>query len=227
MQPSQKLLTPEAFADGKLKSILIGEPEDVEDVCFLLNSEEPRELCSELQKLVNAWQKSGPNLAKMLRDDGALESRVKHGRTLLAPTRTGKGHLLWLPNPPNFDPSSWKDIALTHFMDLIVNPQWHKLGGPCERCGKYYVKKTARQKKYCSRGCGSKRTATDATRQRREVEHAEKLSRAQEATDRWPRVRTRFSWKEWVSAQTSITVKWLTRAVNSGNLRAPGKKSAQ
>lgn len=223
MRLNEKPLTPESFAAGKLKSVLIGQPEDLEGICFLLNSKEPQELCSELRRLVDAWQRSGPNLAKMLNDDGVLETRVKHGRTLLAPTRTGKGHLLWLPNPPGFNVGSWKDHALTHFMDLIVNPQWHKLGGPCQRCGRYYAKKTARQKKYCSRRCGSENTAVATTRRRREDEHAHKLHRAQLATDRWPTICTRLPWKQWVSAQTNITVKWLTRAVNRGELRELAK----
>lgn len=211
-----------AISAGKLRSVLIGQPEDLQSICYLLNSQEPQELCSELRSLVKAWQKSGPNLVKLLKGDGVLADRVQHGRTLLCPTRTGKGHLLWLPAPRDFNPLSWKHQALAHFMDLIVNPQWHKLGGPCERCGKYYVKKTARQKAYCSRRCGSVNTAMASTRRKREEQRADKMRRAQAAADNWAKVRTRQPWKRWVSMQTKITVKWLTRAVNRGDLRAPG-----
>jgi hypothetical protein len=210
-----------AISAGKLRSVLIGQPDDLRSICYLLNSQEPQELCRELRRLVTAWQKSGPNLAEMLGVDRALEARVKHGRTLLVPTRTGKGHLLWLPSPAGFDASSWKDQALAHFMDLIVNPQWHKLGGPCARCGKYYVKKTARQKAYCSRRCGSMNTAMASTKRKREEERSDKMRRAQAAADKWAPTGTRQPWKRWVSMQTEITVKWLTRAVNRGDLRSP------
>ena len=46
---------------------------------------------------------------------------------------------------------------------------------------------------------------------------------AQDAANRWVKVRTRDSWKEWVSTQTKLTVKWLTRAVNRGDLKTPIK----
>lgn len=216
----------ESLSDGKVKSVLIGQPEDLGGICELLNRQEPSELCTELRRLVKAWQMSGPNLAEMFKDDTILAARTKHGRTLLVPTRTGKAHLHWRPNPPDFNPRSWKDHALTHFMDLIVNPRWHMLGGPCARCGKYYVKKTARQKAYCSRRCGSVATAAATTRKRREEAHAEKVREAQAAVDELTKIRTRLPWKHWVSARTKVTVKWLTRAVNRGELRMPVKYQA-
>lgn len=160
----------------------------------------------------------------MLEHDKLLAAHVRHGRTILIPTNTGRGHLLWLPTLPNFHVHSWKHQALAHFMDLIVNPQWHKLGGPCERCRKYYVKKTFRQKTYCSRRCGSVMTAAITTRKRREDQRTHKLWRAQEAANGWTTIPTRNPWKVWVSARTGITVKWLTRAANRGDLREPLKR---
>jgi hypothetical protein len=162
-------------------------------------------------------------LVKLLSDDEGLAARVKHGRTRLLPTDTGKGHLLWLPNPPGLNTGFWNEQALAHFMDLIVNPQWHKLGGPCYRCGIFYVKKTSRQKVYCSRRCGATRTAAAVTRKRREKERAQNLRRAQEAASHWATDRTRVPWKQWVSSETKITVKWLTHAVNRGDLGVPVK----
>jgi hypothetical protein len=223
MRKIKKPLTLESFTAGKLKSVLIGQPDDLENICYLLNGKEPQELGSELLKLVETWQKSGPNLGKMLRDNKILAARVRHGRTLLAPTNTGKGHLLWLPTPRGLDPHSWKGLALAHFMDLIVNPRWHKLGGPCQRCDKFYVKKTSRQKKYCSRRCGSATTAVATTRLRRLEERSRKVHLAQDAANRWVKVRTRDSWKDWVSTQTKLTAKWLTRAANRGDLKTPMK----
>ena len=95
--------------------------------------------------------------------------------------------------------------------------------GHVTACGIFYVKKTSRQKVYCSRRCGATRTAAAVTRKRREKERAQNLRRAQEAASHWATDRTRVPWKQWVSNKTEITVKWLTRAVNRGDLGVPVK----
>jgi hypothetical protein len=179
------------------------------------------EMHLELKRLVTVWVQSGPNLRKMFDEDPELKRRTMHGRTLLIPTRTGRGHLSWLPDPPGLDPYSQKDQALMHFMDLIANPEWELLGGPCARCGKYYLKKTKRQKAYCSRTCGAAATAIPATKKRRELEHAAKISRAQRSIAKWSESKRSMKWKEWVSNKTKYTVKWLTRAANNGQLKPP------
>jgi hypothetical protein len=43
------------------------------------------------------------------------------------------------------------------------------------RCDKFYVKKTKRQKTYCSRACGTFSTALLAPQKRREAAYAKKL----------------------------------------------------
>ncbi len=103
-----KLLTPESFSASKLRSVLIAQPEKLESTCHVLNIVEPSELRIELRKLVKAWQESGPNLTKMLDADKALAHRAERGVTRLVPTNSGKGHLLWLPTAPGFNPLSWK-----------------------------------------------------------------------------------------------------------------------
>jgi len=222
MNTKARLPSAQLFSKGRLKAVLIGQPDDLHGVCDLLNSEKtPPELSAEFRRLVMLWMESGPNLAKMLKADEALAARTKHGRTLLVPTQSGKGHLMWFPNPVGYNASSWKDQALCHFMDLIVNPHCHRLGGPCARCNKYYVKNTARQKKYCSRRCGSMLTAKIHTREKRDSEHSEKLHNAQSAANKWTTMKTAMTWKKWVSMRTNISVRWLSRAVNRGELREP------
>jgi hypothetical protein len=208
------------------KSVLLLEPsvDDLKSTCYVLNTKEPARLCSELRRLVKAWLESGPDLKKMLEADKVLSRNVRHGRTLLVATGGGRGHLLWLPNPPCSSPASWDYQALAMFMDLIVHPYWEKLGGPCARCGDYYIKKTRRQKVYCSQRCGSATTAIPATRRKRAEEHAEKLRRAQVASAEWITTRTKDGWKDWTSSHTGITMHWLTRAVSNGELRPPTEK---
>src|ERR1035441_10147191 len=205
------------------KSVLLLEPsvDDLKSTCYVLNTKEPVRLCSELRRLVKAWLESGPDLKKMLEADKVLSRNVRHGRTLLVATGGGRGHLLWLPNPPCSSPASWDYQALAMFMDLIVHPYWEKLGGPCARCGDYYIKKTRRQKVYCSQRCGSANTALPAVRKKRAGEHARKLHSAQEALLHWKPTSNERGWKEWISKRTGLSINWLTRAVNKGELFPP------
>ncbi len=208
-----------------MKSVLLNQSTDLDTICSVLNGLGPADMCLGLRGLVEAWKESGPNLNKLLRDDPALEARVREGGMRLVATDTGKGHLIWLPIAEGVSASSCEDHALAYFKNLVVNPEWEKLGGPCPRCEQYYVKKTSRQKTYCSRRCGANMTATASTRRRRQAKRVQKLLRAQEFANEWATVHTQKSWKEWISAQTKmeITVKWLTRAVNKGDLTSPAK----
>jgi len=211
----------ERLLNGKLRSALLGQPEDVESACYLLNSDQPKGLCDEFRRLVTLWQKSGPNLSKMLNADPQLRMRTLHGRTHLIPSSAGRGYLMWLPQPRGLDSASDDALALAHFMDLVVNPNWNKLGGPCARCGKYFIKKTLKQKTYCSRRCGSIQTALKHTHIAREIQHKNKLEEAKRAVHKWQHSRSPIEWRQWVADQTGLTKKWLTRALNGGELEAP------
>jgi hypothetical protein len=182
---------------------------------------------SELRRIVTAWQTSGPSLIEMNRADRAsggdlwMELQLLAQRTQLAPSWTGGTHLIVFPYPEAKD---LKKLARMLFITLITNPLWDKLAGPCARCGKYYIKKTARQKAYCSRACGTHLTAKEATRRRREDYHRDKLHRAAETAAKWTTARTRLDWKHWVSQRHSdITPKFLTRAVNKSEITEPKK----
>lgn len=181
------------------------------------------EMQVELRQLVVAWRKSGPNLTKFFAEYPEIEKRARHGRTLFLATSTGRGHLVWLENPTDFDPSSQKDLALTHFMGLITNPLWELLGGPCARCGSYYLKKRKSQKVYCSTKCGTTATSISTVRARRKMAHDAKLSAARQHIERWVRSGTRLDWKKWVARETGITIHWLTRAINNLELKDPAR----
>lgn len=173
---------------------------------------------AELRRLVNNWLASGPNLSDLLENDRDLAARCKHGKTELFPTDSGRAQLLWTPELENHRASSQRDNALIHFVNLIINPDCEKLAGPCARCDKYYLKKRRNQKRYCSRDCGAAMTALEATRKKRQEEYRTKIRRAKSAMERLPRRHRRKGWKELVSAETGISVHWLTRAVNQKKL---------
>ena len=162
---------------------------------------------------------------------------------------------------PGERPLTWEEHALSEFMQLITNPLWWKLGGPCERCDDYYLKKRKGQKRFCSQRCGSATTATAATQKSRAQRQKNKIQLAQKAMDEIMAKSPRFAQrvtaeiiakkpraefkklKERVASEVSrrlirgkkvfrtrgagsgedpCTVKWLTRALNKGNLRIPG-----
>jgi hypothetical protein len=183
-----------------------------------------REMRRELRRLVRNWQASGPNLKKMFEKDPELEKRCMHGRTLLVPTRTGRGYLSWLPNPLNYQPFSQRDTALTHFMSLIVDPEWELLGGPCPRCDNYFLKKAHRKQISCSRKCGAATTAVETRRKKLRELYEEKLRTAEEAIAAWKGSRTRQDWKIWVANETGLSLNWLTHAVNQEKL-LPGVRN--
>jgi hypothetical protein len=101
------------------------------------------------------------------------------------------------------------------------NPDWELLGGPCVRCGDYYLKRARRRTKYCSRKCSSKETAISSTRSWRADQQERKISRAQECIDEWCNVKRREAWKTWVSRKTGFTDRWLTRAEHNGKINPP------
>ena len=181
----------------------------------------PSEMQIELYRLITLWKKSGPNLRKMFRKNPELAERAGAGSTVFYTLPYGRGYLDWFPIANERAASSPQDQALRYFMTLITNPQWEMLGGPCRRCKDFFLKKTRRRRIYCSRKCGSRITAVQAVKRHRQQEHAKKIQRARNAKEEWGKRRRRLSWKEWVSNATGYSVKWITRAVTSGELRQP------
>jgi hypothetical protein len=215
-------------------TLVLNEPstEDLEHICRVLNGEKQPELQLALSRLIKSWQASGPNLKKMMHADSEQWRDVQESwKATWLPTRTGRAHLHLFPDLPAGHMKKGEDGAyrptpqggaLLLFYSLTINPEWDRLGGPCERCTRYYVMNTVRHKKYCSRRCSSFATATASTRKRLDWEHADKLRRARAAAQMSLKARTRLNWKQWVSRkEPDITPKWLTRAVNKGELRSP------
>lgn len=192
-----------------------------------------------MRRLVESWQQSGPSLTKMMLADVALLWKLKKmtWRAQWVPTSTPRAYLTLFPVIPKNMMKKCHDgkrrmtpegEARMLFSRLTLNPEWDKLGGPCGRCAKYFIKNTARHRKYCTRQCGSFATAKASTRERLDQEHADKLRRAEAAARLWPRARTNLDWKLWVKQkEPDISPKWLTRAVNKGELQSPGNRSHQ
>jgi hypothetical protein len=214
----------ERILAAKAKPVLLGEPnlDQLKGICTGLNSEEP--WGAELRRLITLWQRSGPNLKAMVYADHSLwNDLTKAFRVLWLPSRTGRSYLQLMPKGDSLDPNS---TARFEFLSLTLNPDCDKLGGPCPRCEKYFIRKTARLSVYCSPRCASQDSAIKRTNEVREERHKDKLALAEKARDRWKELlrkgRTKKDWKEWIAASNpEITVRFLTRAVNKGELVAP------
>ena len=203
-----------------LRSVLVGEPSrrDLERICEVLKSKTKEETV-ELRRLVGAWFASGPNLKKMLHADFALWREVQESWvSKYLPTKTGRAHILLFPPEPKDSP---EDKARSLFAALTLNPDCNLLAGPCARCGAYYLKKTRRQKVYCSQRCGSAATALPFVRKKRVAEHARKIALVRTTLLCWKPPFDERSWKERVSKRTGLSVKWLSRAANRGEISFP------
>jgi hypothetical protein len=187
----------------------------------------PSDSQDDLRRLVRGWMESGPDLIKMFKKEPELERQIRYGRTRFYPVHDGRGYLDWISEITGDPQPRYKDQALRDFLMLITNPQWELLGGPCARCGDFFLKKTRRPRVYCTRKCSSAITAVQAVNQHRKKKHAEKIEIAQRAIGKYSEKKRRLAWKEWVSNQTGYTKRWITRAVNKGDLRSPDDPAVQ
>jgi hypothetical protein len=113
------------------------------------------------------------------------------------------------------------DVAVLLVAMLLGNTLSGKLSdAPCQRCEKWFVKKRAYQK-CCSENCATALNNTVGVQSRRANDHEKQLDRARGALKAWRRTEQRTDWKRFVSEQTDLTPRFLTRAVNKGELRAP------
>ena len=178
-----------------------------------------------LSSLIREWQNSG-NLFKMKLPPGCpnLLEIQKHCRVVLGPIG-GRRAYYTIAYSPGRAWTAW-DLACSYFIRVITDPECERFGGPCPRCGEYFLRKTAKPSIYCSDRHARQATAIKRTIEIRKERHADKLERAKKAQAEWmiqvKRARTTKPWKEWVvSRHPDMTIKFLTRAVTNGELASP------
>jgi hypothetical protein len=235
-------LFPKKDAQGKRWALADQGKAALNEICGTLNSGTHRELRFHLRSWVKAWQASGPNLKKLFGSlpDPQWTALTVAMRSIWSPTDGAKAELLFVPDFLALEElfgeqRVWlkgADVkrkltpeveAMTLFHLLTIVPGCEKIAGPCPRCDRYYIKKRASQKVYCSRRCGNATTAIARTRERIASERLDKLARASTAMKKWKSVNTRKDWKHWVAQRTGIDLRFLTRAVTKGDL-VPSKK---
>lgn len=197
-----------------------------------------------LIRLIERLKDCGGNLKQMMDDDPELAKVVAGACVTRWMPSTDRGAYPVLQpsaeiqalSPTPDSPQELKEraelLAALLFHVGTLNPEWDKLAGPCARCGRYYVKKRASQKVYCSRRCGNAATAVERTRERIKAERRDKIDRAKMAMKEWKRAKTLQDWKRWVSQKTGIDLRFLTRnfkgeLTTKGKLTAKGKTSVK
>lgn len=236
-------LFPKKDSQGKRWTLADQGKAALNEICGALNSETHRELRCHLRAWMEARQASGLNLKRLFRTlptPLAMALTVAM-RTIWSSTDGPKAELLFVPDYPSLatllgEDRVWQKVpdgkrvptpeieAMALFHLLTVTPGCEKIAGPCPRCDRYYIKKRASQKVYCSRRCGNAATAIARTRERLASERTEKLARASAAMKKWESVNTRKDWKHWVAQKTRIDLRFLTRAVTYGDLVPPKKE---
>jgi hypothetical protein len=194
-------------------------------VCDILNNSSPESpWFPEFEALFTAWRQSGPNLEAMWKADSGLRRTLEGNfRFQLLPTTTGRARMSF-PWPVGTTPSRQESASIAQglFVLIIINPCWSKFGGRCQRCKRYLLQKTAKLRIYCSARCSHHATAMACTTKRRQRQHQEKLMRAQQAIDRWGTGQANIAWQKRVAENDpGLTARFLTRAVNRGDLRPP------
>jgi hypothetical protein len=215
-----------SFMNHLPKPILLDtlRKKDLERIVAALNFTEKPALRDELRALVKAWFASGPNLQRMMHTNSGLWRDMQQAWGVAwSPTRTGKAYFALFRRSP----ITPRENAVALFALLTLNPDWSYLGGPCGRCGRYYVKQRRSQKVYCSRLCGNAATAMLRTAEQRKAQHRQDIQRAKKALHAWKP--GDGDWKKFVSKRTGLSLNFLTRNDAEkhplGELRQPGRRA--
>lgn len=211
-----------------LTQLLLGAPtaEDLEVICEAMNSTRFPERANLLRNLVAQWRDCGRDLNKLFKIDESLEeplTSIWTGRFVI--DQNGRAHLCI--QPTKFRAETSREYAIAMLAALTLNPSEATLRGPCAhpRCGKYFVKKSAKSQ-YCSSACCQAHSARIHTDLSRRKEREDKLARARVAIGSWKSRRSNQDWKVFVTArEPDITVRFLTRAVGLNDLTPPVQTS--
>jgi hypothetical protein len=199
----------------------------------------PADQQAKLKRVIHAWwqsedpkKRNGPDLLRMKLapedSDYSLPEMQKVWKHFLAPA----GPMAYWAHAPVGE--GFRNFAARDFLRLITCRFWYKLGGPCKSCGKYFIKKTAHKKIYCSHACASKASAIASNSRIRDGVYNNKLERVKKWISKYERANPSQNWKQWIAERQwvsdravgdgdagSVTITWLTQAVNRGRLKPP------
>jgi hypothetical protein len=206
------------------------DPPDLDElkrICGGLNSDKPQPWVPELRRLLKTYFELGRSLP-----ESEWRILVESAEPKLLFVRNTGRFCLWVDPKRPWDPDY---CARYFFVRFTMNPDFEKLGGPCPRlkksgvpCGRFFIRAGFREKRYCSRECASSADARTSTVRKRAEEHRVKLEAAKRGIAEFNRLpssrRARTTWKDYVARSdraAGISKKFLTRAVNRGELQPP------
>lgn len=109
------------------------------------------------------------------------------------------------------------------FFWFALHPESWRLAGPCRRkgCGRYFIRKTAHTRDYCSARCASNDSSLAIMRAKRAAKRAEQVRAVEAAIGKYNRQRRRGDWRAYVETETGITPRTLDGWVKAGFIEAP------
>jgi hypothetical protein len=189
-----------------------------------------------LRNLVERWRESDWHLAECFKRHPEMEDQVvellRHQPLRLLASSSGPSLLInpfvplglfgvrYVPRGRDKPVMRARRDAITLFIRLVQHPDHTRLG-KCLRCKCYFFGRPGQKCCPRPRRCGSYRAAIEATKRRWRQERAEKLERARAACQEWESLKPRTTRNGWVAKRAGVTQKWLTRAVNRGDLKVP------
>lgn len=178
-----------------------------------------------LEKYVGTWLRAERHFGRwsnanlpLARDLMRVISRTRHG---LVFTEDSERPRVGRVEPPG-KRISYTHKALWDFLDLAQSPMKDAVQ-KCLRCERYYHNRWGHANKvYCSRQCATRDSAEGSTRRRRKRERQQKINKANRGLSRFAVLKNPpTDWKAWLGKQSGLTLKWITRATNRGDIYPP------
>jgi hypothetical protein len=190
-----------------------------------------------LRDLVEKWHDSGWNLAQCFRSNPSMQSSIerllrRQPLALLPSSDPGPSVLVnpFAPTTPftvrrnrrgkSDHMANAREDARTLFIRLAQHPGCSRLG-KCVRCGRYFYGRSGQKCCPRPRRCGSYLAAIRATKANWRQARKTLIDMAQQEVARWETEGVRTPWKTWVARRVKKTEKWITRAINRGELTPP------
>ena len=184
-----------------------------------------------LKDYVDSWRKADCDFGTWKKSDpDGLYTRIqKYLQSVLyvvTPANDGRANIAAQWRTSDFPPPNI--LAAEDFLGLITSPFYRDVH-PCRRrnCRRYFLR-TPRRTAYCSVKCATHSTAVISTRKRRDETLKAKLSKAQRELDKFLEHKLAHAdWKHKVAERAGISLRFLTRHINSRNLKDPFAQTAR
>ncbi len=216
----------ELFLDWSTPDGQFGYPEELEYsdlLAYYQKKEKVRSRC--LKAWMDEWNQAQREFAQWGKAFPESYKKVKNSiRLNRAELKTGRDNRaeLGYQHTGKWYESIGRNEAAWIFAEFISGPLYDGIS-KCDRCCRYFINISAyRNKRYCTRQCSKAGTALQSTRMRRQMERTERIKKAKKGIRDFLSLKLKVEDpKRWVAEHAGITRKWLTQAINRGDLKPP------